>query len=109
MNLQQAVDFVSHLRPGEKCVIHPMELNFPGYEYNGARFTPADCVLEKIVGSSYEFSWRNHLYNREIQFERLKKPLPSESRLRTYVSPDRLDYFRMRTDGLYELIEKQEH
>lgn len=57
-----------------------------GFYHNDAYFTPADRVLENIVGSAYKYSWafcnngqavvfRHHYYD----------PLSR----RTYVSPDR--------------------
>lgn len=61
--------------------------------------TPPDRVLENVIGSSvthrYELTEAG-----EIQFHRLHAALPDG--VRSYVSPDRLHYFRKRHDGLYQ-------
>lgn len=97
MNLRQLVELVSSLRPGEQIEIDTFEFEVPTLE----EFTPPDRVLENIVGSAYEFRYHKPPMRRVIVFERLPKPL--ENDLYSYVSPDRLEWYRKRIDGLYEL------
>lgn len=60
-----------------------------GYEHNGGRFTPADVILEKIVGSAYEWGYYYNSSSRRYIFSRLATSLKVEDEARTYVSPDR--------------------
>ena len=59
----------------------------------------ADRVLENIIGSSYEYGYREDLLTRDVVFYRLNRPL--EDGRRTYVSPDRREYFERGPDGTY--------
>lgn len=80
---------VANLKPGFNIVIDRCDLQdeFPSRIYNEVEFTPADNLLENIVGSSYEFSYQINFSNGNTTFHRLKKPL--EGGLRSYTSPDR--------------------
>lgn len=98
MKLQPLIDLVQRLKPGEHVVIDPREFDFRTDLFG--EFSPADWVLENIVGSAYEFRYYEHFPTRHVVFERLPKPL--DGTLYSYVSPDRRDFFRQRPDGLYE-------
>lgn len=100
MNLQQLVEFVSHLRPGEWCQVHPREFDFDGGPLDG--FKPWDRVLENIVGSAYEFSCEENFETRMIEFHRLEKPLAGDDGVQSYVSPDRREYYDRLIGGLYK-------
>lgn len=77
---------VRNLKPGERVHVDERQLRFPSYEYNGAIFTAADQVLEKIVGAAYEFRyWLDHV-NRCVVFERTITPVEYGQ---AYLSPDR--------------------
>lgn len=59
-------------------------------------WTVPDRVLEKIVGAAYEYGYfEEHPAKAEprVVFFRLSRPLPGDGDLRSYVSPDRRDYF----------------
>lgn len=79
---------VSNLKPGFSVEIGRLDLadEFQGYHHNGAEFTPADSLLENIIGSAYEFSYSTNPRNGNTIFHRLVKPLEAG---RSYVSPDR--------------------
>lgn len=101
MRLEYAVEDVKRLEPGWKRAFDRRELSEIGiYEYNGATFTPADRILENVVGSAYEFLYYHCPVTRDVIFERLMKPL--DNGLLTYVSPDRRRLYRQRPTGFYE-------
>lgn len=54
-------------------------------------------VLESIVGSAYEFWYWEDQMSGNVTFGRLEKPL--DDGRRTFVSPDRRDFYRR--DGIY--------
>lgn len=63
-------------------------------------WSKAEWILEFIPGSAYEFmAWENGEKARWV-FRRLQKPLTGG--LRSYVSPDRREFFTKRADGLWE-------
>jgi hypothetical protein len=83
----------------------------PGYVMSFARellyfpvpppWTPADWVLEGIVGSAYEFwYYRDH---RTGNFIFRRRSHPVEGEFRTYVSADRRDRFDKLPSGLYRV------
>lgn len=82
------IDAVGSMKPGQRLDIAMGELehHIRGFEYNGVFFSPADRVLENIVGSAYEYSYWIDERRRVVIFERLSKPLEEPS---CYVSPDR--------------------
>lgn len=81
------INEVRKLKPGQAIQFSMYELkeNVPGYHYNGAYFSPADRVLENIIGSAYEFRYQEN-FNGDVIFYRLDKPLENS---RSYTSPDR--------------------
>lgn len=103
MNLQQAVDMVRHLRPGQRVAVDRRELEF-GVLVDG--FKPEDRVLENITGSAYEFIHYEHFPTRRIVFERLPKPLTGDDGVYSYVSPDRREYYDRTIGGLYKRNDK---
>lgn len=104
---QDAVQRVSRLDPGQSIAFYADLL---GQGFDGALgliasmgVTPADRVLENVIGSSY-----THRYGRSaawgaVSFYRLHRDLPDG--VRSYVSPDRRDRYRRRVDGLYQSFE----
>lgn len=96
---------VAHLKAGGKLSVDPSELSsgcggaLAEFLSNG--FRPADRVLEGIVGSSYTHGWRHAPpHYRLIEFFRVHCELPDG--IRSYVSPDRIHFFKRRQDGLYQ-------
>lgn len=76
---------VARMKPGQCLEIDVLELQLiPGFEHNGARWTPADRILENIVGSAYTHSYRVHPSGRTVVFMRHE-----ETGRRYYESPDR--------------------
>lgn len=75
---------VASMKPGECLDLDRYDLmDIPGFEHNGARFTPADRVLENIVGSAYTHNYREHPNGRTITFIRFE-----DTGARHYTSPD---------------------
>ena len=105
---RRIVSHVSRLKPGESATFS-RDLVYEGWG-NGlfdvfmGGFTPPDRVLENVMSSSvtHRYVWTDH---GELRFQRLHAPLPDG--VRSYVSPDRLHYFRKRLDGLYQHIESE--
>lgn len=64
-----------------------LELHYPAFRHNGVLFTSADRVLEQIMGSAYEFSYRVNGPKRTVTFSRLEDPLTDGRK--SYESPDR--------------------
>ena len=84
--LRRLVAQVASLQPGLRLEIDERELcDLPNYEHKGGVFTPADQILENIVGSAYEFYYWYNSYTQRFIFERLKKPSDTP----VYISPDR--------------------
>lgn len=76
---------VDQMKPGEYLQADMRELqDIPGFEHNGAHFTPADRILENIVGSSYTHSYDADPSGRTVTFKRHE-----ETGKRYYNSPDR--------------------
>lgn len=86
-SFRYVIDLVRSLKPGQAITISMRELSHavPGFRHNGADFTPADRVLENIVGSAFEYSHSTDYANRSVCFYR--HCWPSETK--TYISPDR--------------------
>lgn len=83
---------VASLKPGECIQFSAIELidKVGGYWHNGVFFTPADRVMENIIGSSYEYRYTENPITDAVTFCRLEAPITyGESRERTYISPDR--------------------
>ena len=98
------VSQIQLLKPGESFEISNTELKECQLISSLHEFSTADWLLESIVGSAYEFSYRVNEQKQSTTFSRLKAPLDGNTGLRTYVSPDRLSLFRQRVDGLYEPV-----
>lgn len=102
------IDFVSRLvdslKPGQRVNIETWKLSegqggpLGAFVSNG--FTPADRVLENVVGSSYTHRYEPAITPGQITFCRLYTELPEG--VRSYVSPDRRHWFKQRPDGLYQ-------
>lgn len=100
---QFVVSSVARLDMGDRIAIDGPRLaegwGEPFASLFGGRFTPADRVLENVIGSSV-----THLYRRlaggDVLFQRLHAQLPDG--VRSYVSPDRLGWFEVRADRLYQ-------
>lgn len=108
---QQLADQVSELRPGEHCTVprylldDTMRARCSIFQDND--WTGADWVLEKIVGSAYEFGYYWELTSGDTIFYRLRQPLTDGRR--TYVSPDRRHYYKPWTFGPFaQLFEPYE-
>lgn len=90
MFLKYAVRMVESLRPGERCVITRSILFEIGNRHlsglMGPLWSPVDCIMENVVGSSYRILVRENALDGSATFTRLEKEL--EDKL-TYVSPDR--------------------
>lgn len=91
MNKQDFVNLVKRLKPGQSIDICIRELrnSILPYEHNGAIFYPPDQILENIVGSAYEFGYRENFRDMTVRFFRLSEPHPSDSLILSYISPDR--------------------
>lgn len=98
--LQMLREQVEQLKPGQRLEVAREIMMFPTMP----PWTPADEVLEGIVGSAYEFYYYKTLETGNIVFCRKEKPYSSNEGLRSYVSPDRLHYVRKVCDGRYEII-----
>lgn len=103
MTLEDAIREISRIKPGECLNISTRELHYIEVPRG---FTPADWILENIVSSAYELVATDDDYNRCIRFRRLESPLPVDSELKTYVSPDRRHLYQRQPDGLYRYIVK---
>ncbi len=85
---QMILSLVSNLKPGQQIEISRNLLREVGSrEYNGATFTPADNIMENIIGSAYEFWYQEVFATGNVIFGRLCRPLSDGGR--TYTSPDR--------------------
>lgn len=83
---------VRQLQPGQEIRVSDLLLKeIHGMNYNGAIFSPADIVLGGIIGSAYEFGYREDYATRSIVFFRLEKPLTDGRQ--TFVDPDRRDWY----------------
>lgn len=92
---------VQQMKPGDRCEFSRDLLMFPV----PPPWTPADWILEGIVGSAYEFSHYKKIETGNVIFRRWQEPLPPESGLRHYVSADKRDFFEECRPGLFQLKE----
>lgn len=104
---QDILRIITSLKPGEYIEFSRQELYrilvieiHPAFSRLTSR-NPLDGLMESIIGSAYEYSYREIFDSDNIRFERRLKPL--ENGLRTYVSFDRRYLFNEREDGLFEL------
>lgn len=104
MNYIELAIEISAIKPGQWYTVNCSELAriAPAMQLAGPfgpTWTPAERIMENIVGSAYEFRfWEDHATG-NITFERLKQPL--RYGLRSYVSPDRSHFYTRQPDGLY--------
>jgi hypothetical protein len=90
--LDFAVTTVAALKPGEEVCISSRELDdIPSCEHKGFTWRAPDRVLEHIIGSSYEFGYREDRLNRSVIFYRLTRPIADDAPFseHPYLSPDR--------------------
>jgi len=100
MNIFEMAMWIRQLKPGEQCKVDRLELRQIAPPINiGATWEPPDRVMENIIGSAYEFQYWEDRKNGTVYFRRLREPLTDGRR--SYVSPDRRDYFVMGPDGLW--------
>lgn len=106
MNIKVLVGMVRALAPGKELTLN---LNTIENSIAPRNLTPdglwnaADQVLEKVVGSAFEYGYRTDPTNRKLTFFRLPQPLPADGDTRTFVSPDRRHYFDIGADGFYRM------
>jgi hypothetical protein len=106
MNLYQIADRVSVIEPGQWITFdrHTLEAAAPAMPLThplGPVWSPAERIMENIIGSAYKFRFRENHEKGTVTFERLKQPLSGKENLRTYVSPDRADLFEYTPEGFY--------
>lgn len=70
----------------------------------GPVWSPPERVMENIIGSAYEYRFREDPVSGNFIFERLREPLGDDGS-RTFVSPDRRKYFKQDARGNYILNE----
>lgn len=103
MNIHFIVSQIQSLKPGHYMtvsgdILREAAPRSPLLGFGGPVLSPCELALEKIVGSAFEFrAWEDERGN--YVFERLKTPL--RDGLRTYVSPDRLQYYNGPFAGIY--------
>ena len=98
--LDWVADQVRHMEPGEVVSVDSFFfLDVPPFEHNGARWTPEEQVLEKIIGSAFEYSTSTDPMARTVTFYRHPEPCP-EGAYR-WISPDRRHLVVLGADGLY--------
>lgn len=76
---------VDDLKPGSalRCDWEDL-MGIDGFVHNGAVFSPADRILENIVGSAYTHNYRVSVDGRTVTFYRFE-----DTGVRHYMSPDR--------------------
>jgi hypothetical protein len=104
MNIYDIAKRIGSIQPGKRINIdgHLLGKIAPGAHLvgiGGPEWTPAERVMEHIVGSAYEFRFWTEPESGNVVFERLREPLKDGSR--TYVSPDRREHYRLGNDGRY--------
>jgi hypothetical protein len=73
----------------------PMQMMWP----LGPTWSSPERVMEKVIGSAYEYRFWESRETGDVTFERLRAPLKDGRR--TYVSPDRRDRFTCTPDGFF--------
>lgn len=104
MNYLELANKISAIQPGQWFTVdrHELERIAPAMPLTGPlgpTWSPAERIMENIVGSAYKFRFWEDPETGRITFEHLKQPLPDG--LRSYVSPDRADLFTRTPDGFY--------
>lgn len=94
MKLHEAARLVGRLKPGHAIEIDCREMqDIQGFEYNGATFTPADRVLENVIGGAYEFTYTENHMRRTVTFHRLEHEAEFG---KAYMSPDYWERIRLK-------------
>lgn len=98
---RKLINAIENIKPGESLEITMSVIReLPPYHMPG--WSVIDGLMEGVMGSSWDmtvhFNPRTHSYF----FHRLTKPLDTDSKRRTYVSPDRRHLFKKIGDNLWE-------
>lgn len=98
-SLRFAVDTVKRIKPGCSITLSSSILDDigPARLTPDATWSPAERVLENVIGSSYEFQIVESPDSRNVEIHRLSCPL--DDGRRTYVSPDRRHHYNF--DGQF--------
>ena len=104
MNYIDLAHKIAVIEPGQLFTVecHTLESIAPAMPLtgpDGPMWSPPERIMENIVGSAYTFRFWEDREKGTITFEHLKQPL--RDGLRSYVSPDRLEYFTKMPDGFY--------
>jgi hypothetical protein len=104
MNVYQLANHISRISPGQRVQVAWSTLRdaappMPLLGWGGPMWTSAERIMENIVGSAHEFRFWEDLPTGAVTFERLKQPLSGDTR--TYVSPDRREYYTLDSDGFW--------
>lgn len=107
MKIEEIRSVLRRMQPGQEFCFpaYCFRLVEYGFRENIYRFDPRDWILEGIVGSAYEYGYREDLFNGDTIYFRLAEPLTDGRR--TYVSPDRRDRFDKDFRGFYSLKKKE--
>lgn len=89
---------VRRLKPGQRVEIS--KINLDRVMLDRPDVSVADRILEKIVGSGYEFYHYENAMKKTVTFVRTESPVPEP--FMTWVSADRLCYYDKIRDGLYQ-------
>ena len=83
------IKLVRQLKKGESIEfdLDFINLHVQGFYHNEAYFTPADRVLENIIGSAYEYEYSENPINGNIAFHRLGREVKCGKV--SYTPPDR--------------------
>jgi hypothetical protein len=102
MNTRDLAAMIQKMKPGQCCRVSRDTFRTleGGLMENNYDFPLKDWVLEHIIGSSYEYGYNEDLATGDVNYFRLLEPLTDGRR--SYVSPDRLTFYRKRFDGTYE-------
>lgn len=95
--LQHIRRIVAQLKPGESIRVDLDLIRGTGMYYNGGAWRPADMVLEGVIGSAYGWSYTIDPCSLVAIFSRRAVP----DGARTYISPDRTEFFFRDPDGLW--------
>jgi len=108
MNYLDLAHKISVIEPGQWFTVerHTLESIAPAMPLtglDGPMWSPAERIMENIVGSAYKFRFWEDREKGTVTFEHLKQPL--RNGLRSYVSPDRINRFTKTPDGFFRPIE----
>ena len=94
------LDRVCYLLPGKCLKVSRHELQREVRPPHG--FSEADWVLEQLPGSAYSIIANEDAKTGDVLFTRVSVGLPDDGS-RTYVSPDRRDFYERDLRGIYHL------